>query len=342
MNKSSEMARGRMTWWLAGCASCVLWGFRAPGVGAQTAGEARFFAQCPHRQQVRLHREGNPWDPHALLYTVLGSSEVEVLRAADWLIDAAIPYYAARPFQRTTQAIRSHYNRLPRWRAIQRVGEFVDALHLAELSFGDATVTHSLATGGTAGPGSGMIVRVDKLVDWTQHVVGDVDALLGWFVGRPRGLLGWSWPGRAVDRMQWMGIKTANRAMVFVSRSVEHAVGATETGTERLFNIGYQPPHQRTTVFLQLPLEVYRAHELWLLERRDHLVIGSAEDFLQTTHAALAHRRRHLNVEAWDPVARLADPTRVVIVMTTARVVARAPRSLRPYVVPAAWVLNPA
>jgi hypothetical protein len=336
----NNVARGRARWSLAGFVFCAMVCLMAPGAFAQTAGEARFFAQCPQRQEVRLHREANPWDPHALLYTVLGSSEVEVLRVADWMIDAVIPYASVRPFQRTTQAIRAGYNRLPRWRAIERVGEFVDALHLAELSFGDATVTHSLATGGTAGPGSGMVVRIDKLVDWTQHVVGDLDFFLGCFIGRSRGLLGWAWPGRVVDHAQWMSIKTANRAMLFVNRVVEDAVSATEIGTERLLNLGYRPPHQHTTVFVRLPLDVYRAHELWLLEHRDRLVIGTADDFAQTTHAALAHRRRHLNVEAWDPVARLGDPARLIIVMTTTRVFARAPRALRPYAVPAAWILN--
>jgi len=336
----SNVARGRARWSLARFVCCAMGCLMAPGAFAQTAGEARFFAQCPQRHAVRLHREANPWDPHALLYTVLGSSEVEVLRAADWMIDAAVPYSSVRPFQRTMQAIRLHYNRLPRWRVIERVGEFVDALHLAELSFGDATTTHSLATGGTAGPGSGMIVRIDKLTDWTQHVVGDLDRFLGRCIGRSRGLLGWSWPGRAVDRLQWMAVKTANRAMVFVSRVVENTVSAAETGTERVLNVGYQPPHQHTTVFLRLPLEVYRAHELWMLEHRDRLIIGRLDEFAQTTHTTLAHRRRHLSVEAWDPIARPGDSTPIVIVMTTSRMFARAPRSLRPYVVPAAWILN--
>lgn len=332
----NNVARGRAWWDLASLCVCII----TPCAFAQTGGEARFFAQCPQRREARLHRDANPWDPHAILYTVLGSSEVEVLRMVDWMIDAVVPYYSVRPFQRTTQAIRSQYNRLPRWRVIERVGEFVDALHITELSFGDATTTHALATGGTTGPGSGMVVRLDKLTDWTQHVVGDVDNLIGCLIGRSRGLLGWSWPGRAVDRVQWMAIKTANRAMLLVNRIVEHTVSATETGTEQLLNVGYQPPHQHTTVFLRLPPEVYRAHELWMLEHRDRLIIGSVDDFAQTTHAALAHRRRHLTVEAWDPIVRPGGPAHLVIVMTTTRVFSRAPVSLRPYVVPAAWILN--
>ena len=319
-----------------------LWTLFVPGVLlAQTVEEARFFADCPHGRKIRLHHETDVWDAHAALYTVLGVSEVEILRAADWLIDLPIPDHALHPFQRTTHAIRTQYHRLPRWWVIERVGEFVDALRIAELSFGDASSTYSVATGGSTGPGSGMIVRVDRLIDWSQHVVGDLNQVSGHLVGRPQGALAWSWPGRAVDGLQWMVMKTATHVMVLMSRIVEDAVSAGEMGAERVMNISDRSPHEPTTVFLRLPLEVYRAHELWILEHRDRLVIGRAADFAQTTHAALAHHRRHLAAKEWDPVKRLDDPTQDVILMTTTRIIARAPASLRPYVVPAAWILHP-
>mgnify|MGYP001576491923 FL=1 len=184
-----------------------------------------------------------------------------------------------------------------------------------------------------------MIVRVDRLIDWSQHVVGDLNEASGHLVGRPQGALTWSWPGRAVDRLQWMVMKTANRVMVLASRLLEDAVSAAEMGTERILNVGYRSPHEHTTVFLRLPLDVYRAHELWILEHRDRLVIGRAEDVAQTTHAALAHRRRPLAVKEWDPLHR-GEAAQEVILMTTTRVMSRAPAALKPYVVPAAWILN--
>ena len=69
---------------------CVAWTslaawFAASLAWADTPGEARFFAECPHRGYLELHDERRPADPHNLLYSALGLSEVEMFRAADWL-----------------------------------------------------------------------------------------------------------------------------------------------------------------------------------------------------------------------------------------------------------------
>ncbi len=307
---------------------------------SETAGEARFFADCPARRYVQLHNERNPWDLHALLYSGLGVSELEILRTVDWLVDLPLPGAPLPPFQRMRQAIRSGYNRVHRrWRSILHVGEFVDALQLAELSFGDATATYSVATGSPTGPGSGMIVRVHRLIDWGQHVVGDVNRVCGRPFGLQQGLVPWAWPGRAVDGMQWGLVKTFSVVSVAAARALEQTLTVSEMAAESVVNVGYHRPHQEETVFFRVPMDAYRAHELWILEHRQHLVIATAEELRASTHARLAHRRRSVRPSEWSPVDQWPAGQDVVL-MTTVSVAARAPTSLKAYVVPAAWVVN--
>ncbi|OGX29643.1 MAG: hypothetical protein A3B78_02490 [Omnitrophica WOR_2 bacterium RIFCSPHIGHO2_02_FULL_67_20] len=313
-----------------------------PSAWAETPGEARFFADCPARRYVQLHNERNPWDLHALLYSGLGVSELEILRTADWLVDLPLPGARLHPFQRLRQAIRSGYNRVHRrWRSILHVGEFVDALQLAELSFGDATATYSVATGSATGPGSGMVVRVHRLIDWSQHVVGDVNRVCGRPFGFRQGLVPWALPGRAVDGMQWALVKTFNAVSVAAARALDQTLTVSEMAAEGVVNAGYHRPHQEETVFFRVPMDAYRAHELWILERRQTLVIATVEELRASTHARLAHRRRRVRPSEWSPVDQW--PAREdVVLMTTLRVAARAPASLKAYVVPAEWVLEDA
>ncbi|MBI2104983.1 MAG: hypothetical protein HYT90_05345 [Candidatus Omnitrophica bacterium] len=319
---------------------------------AQTPGEERFFAGCPRRGRIHLHDERRPWDLHTLLYSGLGVLELEVVRVADWTIDLPLPGQH-QPLQGMVQGIRSGYNRLPRWRLRRRVGEFVDALQLAELSFGDAAATYSVGPTDLAGPGSGLLIRANKLIDWTQHVTGDVNQLIGMPVGRRRGLIPGTLPERAVDRTQWLLIKLFNAASILVTRTLDYSLMTVEVAGETLVNVGHRPPHQEQTVFLRLPRAAYRAHELWLLEHEAHLVVGDRARFAQATHAALAHPRRWRDPAAGGGRRRPGSPAKrglpdlaagasEVIVMTTARVVSRAPRELAAYVVPAAWILNDA
>ncbi len=77
-----------------------------------------------------------------------------------------------------------------------------------------------------------------------------------------------------------------------------------------------------------------------MLEHREHVVLGSPTDFAEATHAELAHYRRRLRLRAGSVVDAPGSHVTELIVMTTTRVLARAPDSLKPYVVPAAWVLN--
>ncbi len=323
------------------CGVAVLLLTAAPSF-AEPTGEERFFQDCPRRRFVRLHDERRPWDLHAILYTGLGASEVEALRLADWLIDLPLPGRPLRPFERAADAIRAGYHRLPPWLVIERIGEFVDALQLRELSLGDATSTYSASVGDLRGPGSGMLVRVDKLVDWLQHVTGDLNRLSGRAVMRPQGLVTWSGPGRVVDGAQSVLARTFHRVGVVVARTLEGSLTTVEAAGEGLVNLGYRRPHQETTVFLRLPREVLRAHELWVLERHPQLILGPPELFLASTHAALGHRRRQPALWQWSDIDRLTQNASAIIVMTTTRVIARAPDELKPYVVPAAWILAPA
>ncbi|MBI4342693.1 MAG: hypothetical protein HY599_04945 [Candidatus Omnitrophica bacterium] len=308
---------------------------------AQTEGEQRFFARCPHEPPRHLHDETRPWDLHTLLYTGLGVSEIEVFRAADWLLDAPLPGRPLQPFQRASRGIRRSYYRLPRWWVVSRFGEFVDALQIPELSLGDASTTYTVATGGTTGPGSGMVTRVHRLVDWAQHLTGDLNRLAGMVVMRPRGLITWSLPGRTIDEFQWGLLKTFNAGSVLIGRTLDGTLTAVEASGDRVINAGHRRPHRQTTVFLRLPRQVYRAHELWILEHRPQLVIGEAALFARATHAELAHHRRHPAVREWDPISRPGSGDGPVVIMMTTRVIARAPEPLRQYVVPAAWVLHP-
>jgi small ligand-binding sensory domain FIST len=211
---------------------------------------ASFFKDCPSRGRIRLHEETNPWDAHGLLYTAAGIGELEVLRIADWLVDLPLPGPTLRPFRRSVRAVRRAYHRLPRARPIARFGELVDALQIPEVSLGDASALYSVATGGAAGPGSGLVIRLHKLIDWTQHIAGDVNALLGWPVGRPRGLVRWSGPARVVDGLQRGLLGTLNAVQVFAARVLEGAVTGLELGAEGLVNLGHRRAHADTTVFL--------------------------------------------------------------------------------------------
>ncbi|MBI1992124.1 MAG: hypothetical protein HYY90_03265 [Candidatus Omnitrophica bacterium] len=319
---------------------CVLVILIAPRASAQTPGEERFFADCPHGLAVQLHDETNPWDLHAALYTTLGVAEVEVLGVMDWVIDLPFPGARLRPFHRLTSAVRSGYNRLPPWWLRRRVGELVGALQLPELSLGDAATTYSVATGGATGPGSGTIIRLYKVIDWTQRLTGDLNQVGGRLVGRPHGLVRWSGPERAVDGLQWLLIKAFTRASVLVTRMIDAGLSTVEAVGDQVVNAGYRRPHQQDTAFLRLPIEVYRAHELWILEHQAHVVLGTAPDFARSTHAALAHRRVRSALSDWSVVDRPEGEEPEVIMMTSVRWCSRMPDALKPYVVPAAWVLN--
>lgn len=309
----------------------------APVLSHATTAEGRFFAGCPRGARIRLHDERRPFDLHAILYTAMGVSELEIFRLADWTVDLLLLGARLRPFERTFKGLRAAYHRLPPWAMVQRTGQLVDVLQIPELSLGDAASTYSAAVSGEAGPGSGMLVRFDRLVDWSQRVVGDVNRLGGRLVGRDRGLVTWSVPERLVDGTQWLLLNTAHHARVLIARALESSVTGLEMAGEQAANIGRRRSHRRQTVFLRVPIEVYRAHELWILEHRPQFVVGPPELFRGETHAVLAHGYRP-RVWEWEPAGQWREE--VLVLMTTERVIARAPEALRAYVVPAAWVLG--
>jgi len=307
---------------------------------AAAPGEAvAFFAECPQRSYLRLHRWDNPLDPHALLYTTAGLMEVEVLRLMDWVIDLPLPGAELRPFRRTVHGIRLGYHRLPPWYLTRRIGEFVDALQLPELSLGDATATYTVATGGTSGPGLGTVVRVNKLVDWAQRLVGDMNVAMGYVVGRRDGLITWSVPARATDGVQRLLTRTVHLLQMTVARTLEYTLSGLERTGEVVVNVGYATPHRRTTVFLQAPAAVYRAHEPWLLEHAPTLYLGTAEELKALTHAELFHRRwwGRARTRALPDLDLASDDWVLVLPL---RVLRRAPRGLQAAVVPWAWVLE--
>jgi hypothetical protein len=306
---------------------------------AAASGETRFFAECPRRGPISLHHDANPWDPHAILYTVMGASEVEILRLADALIDLPLPGPRLQPFRRLTNGIQAGFHRLPPWRLTQRVGEFVDALQLPELSLGDASATYTVATGGTTGPGSGTIIRIHKLIDWTQHVTGDLNRLMGRPVGRRSGLITWSLPERGVDGLQQFVLVSFQHASVLVAQVLEGSLTGIELVAEQAVNVGHREAHAQQTVFLRMPVDVYRANELWMLEHRRHLVVTSVAELQHATHAELAHRRRPMALGEWSPIDVPGRKPDEVVILTTTRVMSRAPAALRPYVIPAAWLL---
>ncbi len=318
----------------------LIFSLSTPCSWAETAGEARFFKGCPSRPPVHWHNEANAWDPHALLYTAAGLAEVEILRAADWMIDVSVPGRSVQPFRRTTEAIRLGYSRLPQWLVIRRFGQLVDALQLSELSLSDTTTTYSVSTGGSSMPGSGIVIRAQKVVDWTQSVVGDINRLSGRPFARREGLVTWTGPTRAVDAAQRMFLNTFHQVGITVARTLDNTLTGVERVGEGAVNMWRPRPHRDTTVFLWLPMGAYRAHELWILEHRPQLIVGAREEFAHTTHAEVARRSRMVMLEEWAAVDRSAHPEGAVVLMTTTRVMARAPESLKAFVVPAAWVLG--
>ena len=335
--------------------------------------EERFFRDCPSRRAWSWHDDTNSWDLHALLFTTLGVMELEVLRVADWVMDLPLPGEPVRPFHRLRTAVRSGYHRLPPWKVTQRLGEFVDAWQLPEISLGDVSATYSVATGGVSGPGSGMVVRAHKLVDWTQHVIGDVNRLGGRLIpfqrsplgasqtleegrggfdhpdgaarqvgtglaGRTQKLVTWSLPERMADGAQRLVVTTFTHVSVLVGRVLEGSLTALEMAGEGVINLGRRRRHEEQTVFLRVTEPLYRAHEVWFLEHQGALWMGSPEALAAASHAELLHARGAAK-KRW-PLIEWPKDAEVMVVVTTTALMAVAPDGLRAAVVPATWALQ--
>lgn len=311
--------------------------------------EERFFAGCASSPRLRVHREANLLDLHSVLYTAANLMELEVIRLADWLIDLPLPGAEARPLDRAVKGVRAGYHRLGKRWPFQRFGELIDACQLRELSLGDAAGAYTVATGGTVSPGSGTVVRVNKLLDWTQRLVGDANALGGRLVGRPRGLIWWRLPGRLIDSVQIVVTKTFHVLNVTVARCLDGGVSGVETATEFAVNAARPAAHRDTTVFLRMPTGVYRAHELWVLSHTRRMYVGTAEELARLSHAEVFHlgslrrsstrRQGQRRPPRWWDVERFDVEPNTVVLVTDQRTFSSAPQALRAYVVPAAWVL---
>ncbi len=318
----------------------------APSVSAEESFEERFFAGCPSNPPLTIHRDGALFDLHGVLYTTANVTEVEVVRLADWLIDLPIPGPEIRPIEHVFVGIRGLYHQLGHARPLRRVRELVDAFQLRELSLGDATVTYTVSTGGAVSPGSGTIVRANKLIDWTQHIVGDFNEAVGWTIGRPRGALPWALPGQAVDGVQWMLVKTTHALSIALTRTVDGTLSTVERTLEALLNLPRGLPHRGATIFLRLPLGAYRRHEPWILEHQDRLYAGTAEELVGLTHAELFHPPTNifgggvhrLRKNLWGDLDRFQPPPSHVVLVMDARLFRRTPAAFAPYVIPAAWV----
>lgn len=311
---------------------------QADGFQSLSEQEKYFFKDCPKRQPPEIDNPDSYWDAHSLFYSISGITQIEVLRAADWVVDLGLPGRSRRPFYSTVRAIRGGYAKLPRWLVVRRIGEFVDAFQIPELSFGDASSAYTVASGGTAGIGGGTLYRVNLLIDWTQHVVGDINRGSGSLVGLDSGLLPGGPLEGAVDGVQWVFTKVLNQVSVVVSRSIEGLIEVGEDTVSYVIHKATRTPHHETTVFLRLPVEVYRAYELWVLEHQNRIFIGEEGALVGRTHAELMHDGLHLDNYLHDRLmVRDGD---YIVMMTDRRTFSSAPRDLQAYVVPAAWVLH--
>ncbi|MBI4354655.1 MAG: hypothetical protein HY595_05395 [Candidatus Omnitrophica bacterium] len=318
-----------------------MWVALVPSLGAEEQSfEERFFAGCPSKPPLTIHRDHTLVDLHGLLYTTANVTELEIVRLADWLIDLPIPGPEVRPIEHVFVGIRALYHRLGHGRPLARVRELADAFQLRELSLGDATVTYTVATGGAISPGSGTIVRVNKLIDWTQHIVGDLNEGIGWAVGRPRGAIRWALPGRAVDGTQWLVVKTTHALSIALTRTVEGTISAVERSFDAILNLPRGLPHRDTTIFLRIPLGVYRQHEPWILEHQDHLYAGTTKELSGLTHTELFHRRT-TRQQRWGDLDRFQPPPSHVVFVMDARLFRMAPAAFAPHVIPAGWVDKP-
>jgi len=297
----------------------------------------QFFAGCPRRPRLRVHRDTNLLDPHALFYTASGIMELEFIRMADWFVDAIVPgSREVRPFERTANGVRIGYQHLGHSRPVERFAELVDALQIRELSLGDVTATHNVVGGSTGGSlGSGTLVRVNKLVNWMQHVTGDLNEGIGILIRRPRGLVTWQGPTWAVDRVQTGVSMVFHGAGVLVARGIDRGLTGMEGGTEAVVNIGRAVPHEQTTVFLRMPVDVYRADALWAPRHRGRVYVGTAQELAGLSHAAIFHGRGRLRGVRWWDLSRLKPEPSHVIIITDESTMARAPDSWRAYVIPA-------
>jgi len=298
-----------------------------------------FFSRCSHQPRVVIHQQDSPFDLHAIVYTTSNLMELEIIRLVDWVVDLPLPDSDLRPIERSLNAIRVAYNRHATNLPMQRFGQLVDAFQLRELSLGDVTSTYTAASGGEVSPGSGTLVRVNKLIDWTQHVVGDLNRGAGWWVRRPTGLVAWQMPGRAVDATQKGLIKTFHGISVVLFRALDRGLLGIEGGVETVVNLPQPVMHTKTTVFLRMPAGVYHAHELWILDHQRWIYAGTPEELSHLTHAELFHHRGR---REWWNLERFKPEPQTVILVTDRRTMESAPARLRDYVVPAAWAFGDA
>jgi len=311
-------------------------------VRAEPSFEERFFAQCARPHHLSIHHEESPADLHAILYTSANLMELEVLRVVDWVIDLPFPGKQMRPCEWTVEGIRHAYHRVGTVWPLPRIGEFVDALQIPELSLGDAASAYTAVTGGYVSAGSGTMVRVNKLIDWTQHVTGDLNQFSGRVVGQQHGLIRWSLPARLVDGIQAGFTRTFHVLSLLVVRGLDHGVRKIETVADVIVNVGQPTSHLERTVFLRMPASVYRAHEAWASRNRRRVFVTTEEELRRVTHAQLFHPRdRQPRLRRWSLQQFDREPEHVIVV-TDARVFSHAPHALQPYVIPPSWFDAPA
>jgi hypothetical protein len=319
------------------CEDCFLG--TVPGTN-MTPGELRFFEGCPEDRYIRIDDDDRLWDLHTLFFTVAGLTEVELMRVADWVLDLPFPGAPLHPFSRLNMGVRAQYRRLPQVTPVRRLGELVDAFQIPEFSLGDVSAAYNVNSGGVGGIGSGTLFRVNNVIDWAQHVTGDFNQLVGVPLGRgAQGLLVWQLPGRSIDGFQWLITQGFHQLEVMLSRTIDRSIRGFERGLEWAVNVTYTPPYQSRTVFVEMPMEIYRLYESWVTEHYPRLAVGTEDKFLNSTYLQLTE---HWSREtALPPMLTVLSDSDTVVLMIDQEAFEQAPAELADYVVPAAWVLNP-
>jgi len=302
---------------------------------------ARFFADCPAAPAETV--QAPLTTGQRMAYSLIGLGQVEVVRAADWSVDLLWPGRERRPFYSLVALTRSGYAKLPRNRLHTRMGEVADALQLPELSFGDVASTVSPAGPGPVGVGTGTLDRGHRLIDAAQHLVGDVNWLVGAPVGRRQGLITLRWPGQVIDGLQSGLTLSLNLLSGLAGQVLDTVILTTEGVVKAPWTMWRRPACQERTVFVQLPRELYAQHQRFWHRHRRGVFVGTAEELRTLTHAELFHPRRgrRYGGRTRAELDRVPSSEATVVVVTDDRLARRLHDALRPYVVPAEWVLEP-
>jgi hypothetical protein len=314
---------------------------------AQELFKDRFFAECPGqaKQQV-FKKKSYVISLQRTLYSLSNLMELEIIRIGDWLVDVPFPGPPRRPLESFIDSLHYSYNRLGNSRPIERFGEFADALQIPELSLGDISGGYAAFTGGSAFPGSGMIVRFNKLTDWAQNVGHDVNSLFGIPFGKKEGLVNFSFPAKSVDSVQAAVTRIFHSAQIILARTIDFGVSGIDKAVLRCVGFKNRRSHAESTVFFRMPVGVYRANELWFLEHGNKVYAGTKDELSKLNHASIFHIKKMHSAstgnrkQMWYSIDRFMPEPSIVIAITDERTASTAPKSLLDYLIPVDMVME--